>query len=411
MDTANISIELHDSVKENLLFNSLSELEISKTTIFKYGILNEEVPKKIKENDFEYLESKIPFLYGLYSDFVELKAGKIISLADGEVSKRLSETIGVGVGLFYTTKLLKVNPNIIKRIPSPKTQKGKYLDFKFTKENVEYEVETKGTVYHSKLNSIIEDVQGKKRDSKTTGCKYGVITLANKEEDKKPSKIVICDDLNNKRSNKIYFLNDYFEYYNLFLSFILDSTYYNRLVAQIDRGRLRRNVIKTNNIKGEYIYNGVKYKGQYFDRRLVLDYIANYYSVDIKLNVLFKLLTNQLGRQKYFLGLDPKIIDYLNNKDVIGLRKYSQERAFIEESKKRLIRDIDGVIFVSSKSGGDNQIEKNFGENEVKERLSYILGSITNTPHECGAPCRSKEKEGKPCEKLTFREHCHFHRN
>jgi hypothetical protein len=182
-------------------------------------------------------------------------------------------------------------------------------------------------------------------------------------------------------------------------------------VTQIDRGKFRKNIIKTNKIRGEYVYNGEKYKGQYFDRRLVLDYIANYYSFDIKLNELFKLLTTNMGRQKYFLGLDPRVLDYLNNKDVDGLRKYSNEWAFIAEPNKRLIRDIDGVIFVSSKNGGDNQIEKNFREDEVKERLSYILGSLTNTPHECGAQCRSKDKEGKSCEKLTFREHCHFHRD
>jgi hypothetical protein len=78
----------------------------------------------------------------------------------------------------------------------------------------------------------------------------------------------------------------------------------------------------------------------------------------------------------------------------------------IEGSEKRLIRDMDGIIFVSSKDGEDDQREKNFNEGDVRQRLSYISGSITNSPHQCGAPCRSKDKEGKPCDKLTFRQNC-----
>ncbi len=162
MSTANIPVELHSSVIGNKLFNSISNLDVSKTEIFKYGILNEDVPKRIKENDFEYLESKVPFLYGLYNDFIELDKNKIISLADGETAKKISETIGVGVGLLYTIQLLEVNPNTIKKIPPPNTQKGKYLDFKLVKDKTQYEVETKGTIYHAKKNALIEDIQLKK---------------------------------------------------------------------------------------------------------------------------------------------------------------------------------------------------------------------------------------------------------
>jgi len=411
LNIANITVELDDSVKENPLFLGIASIEISKMEIFKYGILNEDIPPRIKENDFEYLESKIPFLYGLYNDFIEIHKDKIVSLADGENSKRISETIGVGVGLFYSTKLLDVNPNIIQRIPAPKKKEGKYLNFKLTKGDTQYEIETKGTINHSNKNRFLEDIQAKKRDSKNTACKYGVVTLANKYENKKPSKIIICDDFDNIKVKDKYHIGKFFEYYKFFLSFILDSTYYNRLISKLDKNKFTRNMIRKNKIRVKYEFNNKIYLGQYFDKRLILDLIANFYYKDIGLNELFKKLTSNTGKQKYFLGIDEDIIDLLNDKDVKGMVVYNKECEVIEESNKTLISDSDGIIFASSENGGDTQIEKNFSEEEVKKRLELIIGSITNKPHECGAPCRSRDKEGKLCEKLTFREHCHFHRD
>ncbi len=191
----------------------------------------------------------------------------------------------------------------------------------------------------------------------------------------------------------------------------MDSTYYNRLVNKIENKKLRKNSIRTKSIKHTYIFDGNEYIGQYFDKRLILDFIADFYRKDMELNRLFRVLTAKFGRQKFFMGLDKKLVELMNARNIKELRKYFSEPLIIENDKRTLIRDADGVIFICSINGADKQIENGFMEKDVKERLSYIVAAITNTPHECGAPCRSKDKEGKPCEKLTFRDHCHFHRD
>jgi len=70
----------------------------------------------------------------------------------------------------------------------------------------------------------------------------------------------------------------------------------------------------------------------------------------------------------------------------------------------------DGILFIKSKNGQLKEIEKQFTEDEVKKRLSELYGYKRREPHQCGASCRSREKEGNPCKIMTYRENCHFHR-
>ena len=403
-----LDIELDSSVKNNRFFNKISKVSLEKMDIFKYGILNEAVPKKITERDFEYLESKIPFLYGLYEDFIELDKQRIVNLSEEENSKRISETIGVGVGLLYATQLLDVNPNIIKRIAP--SEKGKYLDFKIRKNNREYEFETKGTINHSKKSTLLKDIAEKKKNSKTKATKCGIITLANKERNKKPSKLVVSDDWDENTENIEIEIKDYFAYYEFYLSFMLDSTYYNRMHKKIEKNNITKNMIYTKRIPHFYSYKGRRYIGQYFDKRLILDLIAQFYHLDITMELLYKKMTDEFGKKQIFMGIDSKIISYLNAGNTEDIKYYSGEKVFEDKEERSLMLDSDGIIIVSS-DGLDKQFNDNFTEIEVKARLQYVLNSIKNEPHECGAPCRSKEKEGEPCQKLTFREHCHFHRD
>jgi len=164
MSKATLQIELDETVKDNELFKSKSDMLICKPEIFKYGILVEEVPEHVLESDFDYLQSKIPAYEMLHSEFIKVGSNKVENLSkDDRKKKTLSEIIGVAFGIKYSTELLSTNPNRFKKIGTPK--KGKYLDYSFILDNKEYELETKGTVqkYYTKFKN---DILKKKADQK-----------------------------------------------------------------------------------------------------------------------------------------------------------------------------------------------------------------------------------------------------
>ena len=407
-DKCTLNIELDESIKDNSFFQAIESIELEKIDIFKYGILNEPVPDKIKENQFEYLESKIPSLCSLYEDFIEIDSNKIVNTSKEENSKRISEIIGVGVGLLYMVKLLKVNPNVIKRIPPAK--EGKYLDFKIPTSSKEYEVETKGTINLSKKKAFLDDIEKKKENSTTAAIKCGVITIVNKEDDTRSSKIIVSDDWNENNSTIELSLIDYFQYYELFLSFILDSTYYNRMHKKVLSKKISKNMIRNKSIPHEYIYEGRRYAGQFFDKRLILDLIRIFFYSEMKVEELYRKMTEKFGKLQIFMGIDRKLLDCLNSCRLDMLQKITGEKKVLIEKERQLILDSDGIIIVIS-DGSDKQFYDKFTEQEVISRMQYVVNSINNTPHECGAPCRSRQKEGEPCQKITYREHCHFHRD
>lgn len=403
-----LKVELDDSVKNNRFFQQITEVQFDKMDIFKYGILNEAVPPKIKENEFDYLESKIPFLFGLYQDFIELEKDRIINLSEEENAKRISETIGVGIGLLYATRLLKINPNVIQRIKAQKNKK--YLDFKILKQSKQYEIETKGTINHSKKNSLLKDILAKKKDSNTNAIKCGVITLANKSNNKSSSKLIVCDDWDEKSVNNDMTFMDYFYYYEFFLSFIMDSTFYNRMHQKTEKYGNVKNLINVKSIPFCYMYNERKFVGQYFDKRLIIQLIKESYYEGINIDALYEKMTEKVGINQLFIGIDYEIIKCLNNVDVDEIEKYVIEKSIVIENKTEVVMcDVDGIIIVASK-GKNEQFRNDFTDAIVKARMGYILNYITNSPHECGGVCRSREKEGELCKKLTFRERCHFHR-
>lgn len=403
-----LKVDLDDSIKNNNFFKQITEVEFDKMDIFKYGILNEAVPPKIKENEFDYLEGKIPFLFGLYQDFIELDTNRIFNLSEEENSKRISETIGVGVGLLYATKLLKINPNAIQRIKASK--KKKYLDFKVLTQSKQYEIETKGTINHSKKSTLLKDIFAKKKDSTTKAVKCGVITLANKANNKAPSKLIVCDDWEEKSVDTDMDFKDYFYYYAFFLSFIMDSTFYNRMYHKMENCDSVKNLINIKSIPFCYMYNGRKFLGQYFDKRLVIQLVKENYYEGMNIELLYELMTEKVGINQIFLGIDYEMIKCLNSGNVDEVKKYSIEKSFVVEKETEVLMcDVDGVLIVASK-GENHQFKNDFTDTVVKTRMTYILNYITNTPHECGGVCRSREKEGELCKKLTYRERCHFHR-
>ncbi|WP_185286420.1 MULTISPECIES: hypothetical protein [Chryseobacterium] len=411
MDISNPVIILDDTVKDLELFKSKNEFKICKPEIFKYGIMVEEVPGHIKEADFDYLQSKLPAYFQLYSDFIKVESERICNLSKDDRKKKLiSEIVGVSFGIKYTVELLNTSPNKFKKIGVP--IKGKYLDYSVIDGNKEYELETKGTVGNS-YAPFKNDILAKKssQSNKKVFLRFGTIAMINNSNDSKKTKCVIVDDPPNE--DNLINDNDTFETqlfnYGVFLSYILDSKYYNKYIKPLRNRQLRRVRINQKKFFTTYTFEGKEFYGECFDYRLIRGELDTFKYSD-NIDNLLEAKTEQYGKNKFFIGLHLDVIKAINKKNINYLKKYKSEWTYQEKENLLKFLDIDGILIVKSVDGADEQLEHKFPEEEVAKRLKYSYNQQLGLTHLCGAPCRSREIKGKPCEIKTFREFCHFHR-
>jgi len=410
MSISKLKIHLDDTVKDSELFKSKMEFEICKPEIFKYGIMVEEVPAHVVDSNFDYLQSKIPAYELLHSDFINIHPDKVENLStDDRKKKTISEIIGVAFGIKYTVELLDTNPNKFKKIGTPVN--GKYLDYSLVLDDLEYELETKGTISKN-YNRFKKDILEKKSDAslKDVFLRFGTIAMINNPGEIKSSQCVVVDDPPNNE-NKAEEDDSYetqLRNYAMFLSYILDSKYYNKFIKPLNNKRFRRIKVNQEKFFTQYEFNGKIYLGECFDYRLIRDDLDPLAQNNFK--DLYTYKTRQYGKTKFFIGLDNDVIEAINNKNEDYLRSYKSEWVYKQNSQSYHFLDRDGILMVKSEDGADLQLEKIFTEDEVKYRLGASLNERIGYSHKCGAPCTSKEIEGKPCEIRTYRRFCHFHR-
>src|SRR5574337_759381 len=265
-----IEILLDETVKDNSFFQTLNSVSINKTELFKYAIMMWEVPPKVRESDFDYLQNLVPALEKMLSDFIEFSSNSISNLStDDRVKKMVSEAVGVGLGLKYSTILLNTNPNKFKKIGAP--SEGKYLDYSTIVDKKEYEIETKGTVSNY-YTSMKKDILEKKTDSsaKPVHLRFGTITLIKNAHDKSKSKFVVVDDppTEVESPNDDTFATQLWNYAML-LSYILDPKYYNKFVKPLRQNKVERVRVNSNKFFGRYHFKGKEYYGECFDYRLI----------------------------------------------------------------------------------------------------------------------------------------------
>lgn len=357
MSKSKLKIHLDETVKDSELFKSKVEFEICKPEIFKYGVMLEEIPPHIVDSDFDYLQSKIPAYELLHSEFINVDLNIIENLSnDDRKKKTISEIIGVAVGIKYTVELLNTNPNRFKKIGTP--TEGKYLDYSLIVDNLEYELETKGTVnrYYSTFKN---DILAKKNNQslKDVYLRFGTIAMINNPGDIKISQCVVVDDPPDDK-NRTYDDSSYETQllnYAMFLSYILDSKYYNKFIKPLKNKRFKRVKINQDKFFTHYEFNGKVYFGECFDYRLIRDDLDTLRLNNI--NDLYNYKTEQYGKTKFFIGLDLDIIDAINSKNENYLKDYKSEWIYNENKKSYIFLDRDGILIVKSENGADSQLE------------------------------------------------------
>lgn len=390
-----------------------SHLSFEKEDIFNYGIFHYEIPPdKISDNNFEYLQSKIPSYIGIYEDYVDIDESKnsIKSKTTGESAKNLSEIVGIAVGLKSAIEIFNLKKNNIENIPISDKQE-KRLDYKSIYQGSEIQIETKGTTNKYKVKTMIADIHTKKIGKESITHKYGFVTLFDGLTKSDGTKIYVTDppvELSNNAYEGVY---KYINYYLVYFSFILDNPEYNKIFKTLTlKKSINKNTIKINKFNYNFTYDNKKYMGQCFDKRLILKFIQSSLIDNDTIGSLFKKLTNNYNRNKYFLGLDIEILKNINSRNVNFLSNYISEDIYDTHEEYCYIQMSDGILLIISKNGALSEMEEKFTELEVKKRVGQLYSFEKKRPHKCGASCRSREIRGKSCEILTYRDHCHFHR-
>ena len=414
-----IDFEADETLKNSHLFTGTKSITVNKQDIFNYGVFNYPIPpEKIGDNDFEYLQNKIPAYRSFHDEQIDFQENKkrIVTNVTGEDAKVISEFVGIALGLKSAETILNLEKRIFKKIPVSESQgKNKRLDFASIFDGRKIEIETKGTMYKGNIKGMIKDIHDKKKDQEKLHSekidRYGFITLLQNTKDKNTTKIFATDPDDYSNYQPYEGIYSFIDYYLIYLSFILDNPNYNK-ISKILRNRYnyRKPLIILDKLKYKFTYGDKKYYGQCFDKRLILKIITELYKNEDTIHTLFSKLTNKIGREKYFLGIDLDILKNLNYKNIDFLNKYRSENKYEVRKEIEYIQMSDGILFIKSSNGQLKEMEGQFPENEVKKRLSELFNYNQRIPHQCGAPCRSREKEGKPCSILTYREYCHFHR-
>lgn len=413
--SSKIKVRLHASVASLPPFNSLHEFMITKIELFKYGALNIIPPSHVTESDFDYLQGKVPGLHILYDDYLSMEPKRIVSYASGETATRLHEVVGVGVAIAYSLHLLKINPNIIFKIP-PAKGGAQFLDFRFTTEGKKYELECRGTIHSSNVSGMLSGILSKKAGKADVAIRFGGVTLLRKLEDVGDTTLLIGDDNQAVPSEDVPSMRHYFEYYQSILSLILDPKYYNSYVKNVSRTKAPVRLFRAEKIKGTYMLNNRLFRGAFFDRRLVISKVEKLLSNARNtsglsgLSELFQAVTSLEGKHKFFLGLEANLLDALSRKQLAKVAAYQGRAEILESAERQVFADRDGVLFVHDKLDKDPQISSGLPEEEVSRRLRLIYSYVKREPHRCGAPCRSLDRRGKPCEVMTYASNCHFHR-
>lgn len=291
------------------------------------------------------------------------------------------------------------------------TIKEKRLDFKAFVNGSEIQIETKGTTYKNNVKSMIKDVHAKKEGKNNIANKFGFVTLLSKAGKSESAKVYATDPLVEGNESHFKGIYKFINYYLIYFSFILDNVEYNKIHQLLyNQRKIRKNTIKIQKIEYSFLYKDRQYMGQCFDKRLLLRFIDKYINDEDTSASLFSKLTDTVGKEKYFLGIDTNILKNINNSNVTFLSNYNSPNTYDIQKGYEYIQMSDGILLIISRNAALPEMEEKFTEEKVKKRLNNFQSFIQHRPHECGASCRSRGIEGKPCEILTYRGHCRYHR-
>jgi hypothetical protein len=137
---------------------------VNQQRLFTLGSLYLQDIKKAKVRSFKETRERWSVLHGEYADYLTFEPTEIITDADSERLARLSEIVGIALGMAAMVAEFNVNLNRFNKFMAPGWSK-KRVDYEYYSGSLRYFHETKGTTDEQTAFSMRGDIIEKKQDS------------------------------------------------------------------------------------------------------------------------------------------------------------------------------------------------------------------------------------------------------
>ncbi len=134
---------------------------VSQERLFALGTLTLQNRDKAGLATFELAQQRWTALQSLYADYLTFEPQQLITDADPETLTRLSEVVGVALGIAALDAELDIEINRFQRFRA--TGRTRRVDFEYYADGQRFFHETKGTTYETSVQGMCNDI-GKQKD-------------------------------------------------------------------------------------------------------------------------------------------------------------------------------------------------------------------------------------------------------
>lgn len=141
---------------------------VSQQRLFALGTLTLQASTKPTLATYDIVEKRWTNLQGIYADWLQFEVDQIITDATGETLTKLSEIVGVGLGIAALDAEFQIQINRFERFnPGGSSRR---VDFGYFADGKRFFHETKGTTYDQKVQEMCDSIDGQKESTlKTLG--------------------------------------------------------------------------------------------------------------------------------------------------------------------------------------------------------------------------------------------------
>jgi hypothetical protein len=140
--------------------------EISQQRLFALGTLTLQTATKPALATYDLVVSRWENLHGIYADWLQFETNQITTDATSETLTRLSEIVGVALGVAALDAEFHIQINRFQRFQPGGA--GRRVDFEYYADGQRFFHETKGTTYNEYVQTMCDDIASQKESTLET---------------------------------------------------------------------------------------------------------------------------------------------------------------------------------------------------------------------------------------------------